>query len=128
MVKHTNMPKINIAARRSYCIYRRGVKKQKIKQHKTAQGFGSLGIFMVVLVIFFGIIYLFSVNDIATKGDEIYTVEQSIQNLTRQNEQLIIQEAQLRSLENVEDVIKDKEMQEIKEPTYINREFFVALD
>ncbi len=124
----TNMSKINIARRRSYCVYRRSVKKQKIIQHKTAQGFGSVGVFLFVCVVAVGVLYLFSTNDIAIKGDEIYTIEQDIKELVRENEQLVIEEAQLRSLENVENVIKDKGMEEIKQPIYIEREVRVALD
>ncbi|MEA3322873.1 MAG: hypothetical protein U9Q12_01500 [Patescibacteria group bacterium] len=122
------MSKINIARRRSYCIYRRSVKKQKIKQHTTAQGFSSIGAFMFVLIVGVGVLYLFSTNEVAIKGDKIYTIEQDIKTLTRDNEQLIIQEAQLRSLESVENVIQDHDMTEIVEPTYIERETLVALD
>lgn len=122
------MSKINVAGRRSYCIYRRSVKKQKIKQHTTAQGFSSIGAFMFVLIVGVGVLYLFSTNEVAIKGDKIYTIEQDIKNLTRDNEQLIIQEAQLRSLESVESVIQEHDMTEIVEPTYIERETRVALD
>jgi cell division septal protein FtsQ len=109
-------------------VYRRGVRKQKIKLHKTAQGFGSVGVFLFVCVVLVGVLYLFSTNDIAIKGDEIYTIEQEIKVLVRENEQLVIQEAQLRSLENVENVIKDKGMKEVIDPVYIERELRVALD
>ncbi len=126
--KITNMSKINIASRRSYCVYRRGVGKQKIQRNTTAQGFSSIGAFVFVCVILVGVLYLFSTNSIAIKGDEIYQIEQEIQDLARENEQLIIMEAQLRSLENVEDIIKDKEMREIIQPVYIERELRVALD
>ncbi|MEN8252099.1 MAG: hypothetical protein ABFQ53_00760 [Patescibacteria group bacterium] len=122
------MSKIRIASRRSYCVYRRRAIKQKIKKQHTAQGFGSVGVFLFVCLISVGVLYLFSANDIAMKGDEIYTIEQEIKELTRENEQLIIEEAQLRSLENVENIIRDKGMEEITEPTYIERDVRVALD
>ena len=124
----TNMSKINVAQRRSYCVYRRSAKKQKIKQHKTAQGFGSVGVFVFVCVVIVGVLYLFSINNIAIKGDKIYTLEQNVKDLTRENEQLVIQEAQLRSLENVENIIKDKGMKEITQPVYIEQDRRVALD
>ena len=124
----TSMPNFKIASRRSYCVYRRGVQKQKINKYTTAQGFSSVGAFVFVFVVFVGILYLFSANEIAIKGDKIYTIEQEIKELVRKNEHLVIQEAELRSLESVENVIKDKNMEEITEPVYIDRETRVALD
>jgi cell division protein FtsL len=81
-----------------------------------------------VLVVGVGILYLFSTNEVAIKGDQIYTIEQEIKELSRENEQLMIQEAQLRSLENVEDIVKEQGMAEIVDPIYIERETRVALD
>ncbi len=124
----TNMSKFKYAKRRSYCIYRRGVQKQKIQRNTTAQGFSSIGAFMFVLVVGVGILYLFSTNEVAIKGDEIYTIEQEIKELTKENEQLVIQEAQLRSLESIEEVVKEQGMSEIVDPIYIERETRVALD
>jgi len=82
----------------------------------------------MVLMVFVGILYLFSANEIAMKGDEIYEVEKEIEELIRRNEHLVIEEAELRSLENIEDVIKDKNMEEVTEPVYIDRETRVALE
>jgi len=122
------MPNFNSVSRRSYCIYRRCNQKRKIQKYKTAQGFSSVGAFVMVLMVFVGILYLFSANEIAMKGDEIYEVEKEIEELIRRNEHLVIEEAELRSLENIEDVIKDKNMEEVTEPVYIDRETRVALE
>jgi hypothetical protein len=122
------MPNFNSVSRRSYCVYRRGAQKRKIYKHTTAQGFSSVGAFVMVLMVFVGILYLFSANEIAMKGDEIYEVEKEIEELIRKNEHLVIEEAELRSLESVENIIKDKNMEEITEPVYIDRETRVALD
>lgn len=123
------MPNFNIARRRSYCIYRRhSAQKLKTKHNTTAQGFGSVGVFLFVCVVLTGVLYLFSTNDIAIKGDEIYNIEKEIKELSRENEQLMIQEAQLRSLESVEDVVKQNGMEEVSDPAYVDRETFVALD
>ena len=122
------MPNFNSVSRRSYCVYRRGTQKRKIHKHTTAQGFSSVGAFVMVLMVFVGILYLFSANEIAMKGDEIYEVEKEIKELIRTNEHLVIEEAELRSLESVESIIKDKNMEEITEPVYIDRETRVALD
>lgn len=128
MVNITGMPYYNTARRRSYCVYRRGVQKENTKNRTTAQGFGSVGVFVFSCVVLTGILYLFSANDVAIKGGEIYTVEKEISELSRENEQLTIQEAQLRSLENIESIVKDKGMEEISDPVYIDKETYVALD
>lgn len=124
----TSMPNFNVARRRSYCIYRRSARKQYKRRQTTAQGFGSVGVFLLVCVVLTGVLYLFSTNDIAIKGDEIYDIEKEISDLSRENEQLVIQEAQLRSLENVEEIVKENGMEEVSEPVYVDRETFVALD
>jgi len=118
----------NVSQRASYCVYRRGNRKRKIHKRVTAQGFSSVGAFVFVLMVFVGILYLFNANEIAIKGDEIYTIEKEVKELTRKNEHLVIEEAELRSLENVENIIKDKNMEEITQPIYIDRETRVALD
>ena len=123
-----NMPNFNIASRRSYCLYRRSAQKQKIQQHTTAQGFGSVGVFVFVLIVFSGILYLFGANSLTVKGEKIYNVEKEIQELTRENEKFVVKEAQLRSVRNIENIVKDKNMEEIKEPVYIEQETRVALD
>ncbi len=115
-------------SRRSYCIYRRGNKKRKIHNNVTAQGFGSVGVFVMALMVFVGVLYLFSANEIAMKGDQIYDIEKDIKELARENERLVIEKAELRSLENIEDVIKNKNMQEITDPVYISKETRVALE
>lgn len=75
-----------------------------------------------------GVLYLFSTNESAIKGDDIYTIEKEIRDLSRENEQLMIQEAQLRSLESVENVVKERGMEEIVDPMYIDKDVFVALE
>lgn len=122
------MPSFNVARRRSYCVYRRSARQLNRRKHATAQGFGSVGVFLFICVILTGVLYLFSTNDIAIKGDEIYEIEKEISRLSRENEQLVIQEAQLRSLENVEGVVEENGMEEVSDPVYVDRETYVALD
>jgi hypothetical protein len=122
------MPNLNIARRRSYCVYRRRAQKTYRKKHTTAQGFGSVGVFLFSCVILAGTLYLFSMNEITIKGDKIYNIEREINELSRENEQLVIEEAQLRSLANVEEIVERKGMEEVVDPIYIDRETFVALD
>lgn len=125
----TSMPNFSSASRRSYCVYRRGAQKTKIhNKHTTAQGFSSVVAFVVVLMVFVGVLYLFSANETAMKGEKIYNMEKEIKELASENEHLVIQQAQLKSLESVENIIKDKNMTEITEPVYIDQETRVALD
>jgi cell division protein FtsL len=122
------MPNCHIARRRSYCVYRRSAQKRNKKQHTTAQGFGSVGVFLFVCVMLSVTLYLFTANNVAIKGDEIYNIEKEISALSRENEQLTIDEAQLRSLERIESTVQEKGMEEIVDPEYIDRETYIALD
>ena len=124
----TNMSMYNKVSRRSYCLYRIERRKQKRKLNTTARGFSAVGTFVFIGIIFVGVLYLFSANDIAVKGDEIYTIENEIKKLSDKNEQLIIEEAQLRSLEDVERVVKDKNMVKIEAPIYLDTDTKIALD
>ncbi len=122
------MPNYNVARRRSYCVYRRNARQLQRKKHVTAQGFGSVGVFLFACIMCTGVLYLFSINDIAIKGDEIYEIEREIGRLSRENEQLVIEEAQLRSLENIESTVENSGMEEVSDPVYVDREVYVALD
>lgn len=102
--------------------------KTAYKKHKTAQGFGSVSVFLFVCVIFSCVLYIFSTNNIAAKGDEIYDIEKEIARLSHDNEQLRIEETQLRSLGNIQEAIAHKDMEEIADPTYIDSTTHIALD
>ncbi len=94
---------------------------------KNAQGFSSVGVFLFVGIVLTGVLYLFSMNEAAIQGDVMYTMEKDIAALARENEQLVVQEAQLTSLENVERTVQERGMQEITEATYIEKDNRVAL-
>lgn len=118
-----------IAGRQSYCIYRRHCHPQshQTSRASVANGFSSLGVFLFVGVVMTGVLYLFSMNEAAIQGDVMYTMEKEIAALARENEQLVVQEAQLTSLENVERTVQERGMQEITTATYIEKDHRIAL-
>lgn len=119
-----------IAARQSYCIYRRRCHPQlhqSTYRASVANGFSSLGVFLFIGVVLTSVLYLFSMNEAAIQGDALYAMEKDIAVLTRENEQLVVQEAQLTSLENVERVVQERGMREITDATYIEKDHRIAL-
>lgn len=121
------MPKIKKRQSRSYYVYRRNecVNKKTIKK---LHGFSSVGVFICICVMFAGISYLFNTNNTAIKGDDIYDIEQDIVALKRENDQLLIQIAQLRSVQKVENVVHIIGMEEVEEAIYIDQQTIVAFD
>ncbi len=123
------MPSKIIAGRQSYCIYRRHCRTQsnRVRRAQTAQGFSAVGVFLFVGVVLTSVLYLFSMNEAAIQGDVMYTMEKEIAVLARENEQLVVQEAQLMSLENVERTVQERGMQEVTEAIYIEKDNRIAL-
>lgn len=120
--------KIIITKRQSCRAYRRYRRRGfGARRATTANGFGSLGAFLLIGVVLTGVLYLFSMNEAAIQGDALYTMERDIAALARENERLIVQEAQLKSLENVEKIVRERGMREIADATYIEKDSRIAL-
>ena len=119
--------KITTHRRHSYCVFNRVAKKQKYNQLSTAQGFGSGGVFVILCFCMMGVLYLFTVNSVTTQGNTIYGLEQKINKLAEENEKLIIQEAELISLDKIEKVVENN-MKIISDPVYIDEETLVSME
>ena len=113
--------------RHSYCVFNRVAKKQKYNQVSMAQGFGSGGVFVVLCFCMAGIFYLFTVNSVTTKGNTIYELEQKITDLNEENKKLKIKEAELVSLNKIEDVV-DGDMEVIADPVYIDEGHLMSME
>lgn len=113
--------------RHSYCVFNRVAKKQKYNQASMAQGFGSGGVFVVLCLCMMGMLYLFTVNSVTTKGNTIYELEQKINKLAEENEKLRIQEAKLVSLDKIENVVEN-DMKVISDPVYIDEEMLMSME
>jgi cell division protein FtsL len=70
----------------------------------------TLNFLLVVLICAAGVFYIFEVNDVATQGYKIRELEKRAQELRDNNEKLKIQEAELRSMYNIEEKTKNLNM------------------
>ena len=74
---------------------------------------------LVFLVIIFGVVYLYQVNDLASKGYEVRDIENRIENLRKENEKNKIVETELRSMYNIERNTKNLNLVNAGEISYL---------
>jgi len=82
---------------------------------------------MVVAVLICGALYLYQVNDIATKGYEIREMEKKIQDLDREGKKLQIKEVELKSMYNIEKSMENSNLVTSSEVTYVEIKSPVAM-
>jgi cell division protein FtsB len=86
-----------------------------------------LQIFGVALIAVFGALHLYSMNRIAVQGYAIRSAEKKLAALKQENNQLRIQEAELKSLQRIEEAGRRLNMFEPQEVSYIEENSPVAL-
>lgn len=111
--------------RQSYCVFNRVAKKQKYNQLSMAHGFGSGSVFVVCCLCLIGVLFLFTINSVTTQGNIAQEVQQKIDNLSKENEKLMLKEAELRSLDKIGEAVEGK-MKIVSEPVYIDSESLVV--
>jgi hypothetical protein len=79
------------------------------------------------LIVLFGVLYLHSMNRIAVQGYAIRAAEKQLASLKQENNQLRIQEAELKSLRRIEEAGQRLNMFESQEVTYIEELSPIAL-
>lgn len=89
---------------------------------------GSINLSFVIMlfVVLAGIVYIYSINSSAVKGFEMRKAEKEVTGLKKENEKLIIKEAELKSLYNIEEASKKLNMEKPEEISYINESSPVA--
>ena len=97
------------------------------KTHNTALYKQKLPIYIAGIVIFLGAFYLYTTNRVAVQGYAIRDAEQDIAQLKQNNNQLRIQEAELKSLSRIEDTGKRLNMFEPTKVNYIEETGPIAL-
>lgn len=117
--------KIVTHKRQSYCVFNRVAKKQKYNQLSVAHGFSSGSVFVVACICLLGILYLFTINSVTTKGNLTSNLERDISELKAENEKLTLKEAELRSLDKIGEAVKDK-MEVISDPVYIESDNLIV--
>ena len=84
-------------------------------------------VLLVFMVFIFGSLYLYQVNDLATKGYEIREIENQIKKLKADNEKNKIQEVELKSMQNIEKVAEELNLISSNNSTFINLKGPVAM-
>lgn len=102
--------------------------KRKINtKKKNIKGFINSGVLIFTLLLISGGIYLYSINSSAVKGYQVRQVEKEIQELKKENDNLKIKEAELKSLYRIEESSKNLNMEDLKNVSYIEQTGPVAM-
>lgn len=104
-----------------------GERKKAVKSQSTRMGNVTLNFLVAALVCVLGVFYIFEINNMATKGYEIKALENQMGVLKKENEKLKIQEAELKSMYNIEEKTKDLNMVVPKDVSYLNLPGDVAM-
>lgn len=107
--------------------WQRVAKRKTNIEKKNIKGFVNSTVLIVALLIVCGAVYLYSINSSAVKGYQVRQVEKEIQDLKKQNEDLKIREAELKSLYHVEESSKNMNMGDLKNISYIEETGPVAM-
>ena len=110
----------------NYCHWKTKINTETDIKDILKPGFVSPWFVVVVCVIFAGI-YLYFINNSATKGYQMRQIEKEISDLQKENEQLKIREAELKSLYQIEASSKELNMAETVQVGYIDEKSPVAM-
>ena len=118
-----------ITARNAAGVYlwQHKTKRKTNTEEKNIKGFINSSVLIVALLFVCGSIYLYSINSSAVKGYQVRQVEKEILELKKQNEDLRIREAELKSLYHVEESSKNMNMGDLKNISYIEETGPVAM-
>jgi cell division protein FtsL len=102
--------------------------KRKTKiEIRSIKGFSSSVVLIAALIFVVAGSYLYSINSSAIKGSQIRKVEKEIQELRKENDNLKIREAELKSLYHIEESSKNLNMGDVKSVSYIEQSGPVAM-
>jgi len=88
----------------------------------------SVGIiFLIIVTIFLGGIYLFQVNKVATQGIDMREAENKIQEFDKENKQLKIKEIELKSMYNIEKTMENLNLVNSDNVSYVEMDGPVAM-
>jgi cell division protein FtsL len=102
-------------------------RKKSAKKEPARFGRLTLNFVLVVLICALGVFYIFEVNNVATKGYDIKSLEKQVQELKDKNENLKIREAELKSMYNIEEKTKDLNMTAPADISYLTLPGNVAM-
>jgi cell division protein FtsL len=103
------------------------VEKRLVANGSTSISLVAWSLILAVAVIFFGAVYLFQVNSIATQGFEIKKIENKIQDAERENKKLKIKEIELKSMYNIEKTTQEFNLVSPDDISYVEIDGPVAM-
>ena len=107
--------------------WQQNTKRKTNIEEKNIKGFVNSGFLVFVLLIIAAAIYLYSINGSAVKGYQIRQAEKELLELKKENANLKIKEAELKSLYHIEESSKDLNMGNLKSVSYIQETGPVAM-
>jgi hypothetical protein len=109
--------------RGSVCTWRAPqVNKTKIKINPMEiAGFAKPRVLVFLFVVLAAGFYIYSINSSAVRGQQIKKIENSIDQLKKEQEDLKIREAEVKSLQYIEDSSKQINMSETTQVSYIEK-------
>jgi cell division protein FtsL len=118
-----------IATRNAVGVYswQQNTKRKTNTEKINVKGFINSTVLIVALLFVSAAVYLYSINSSASKGYQMRQVEKDINNLKKENENLKIKEAELKSLYHIEESSKNLNMGDLKNVSYIEETGPVAM-
>ncbi len=80
----------------------------------------AIGALVVVLIIFVGMVYAIQINDLATKGFAVRSLENEIAKLKEENQKLSLQLTELQTMNNVKMRAQSLNLVEVTNLKYID--------
>jgi DNA integrity scanning protein DisA with diadenylate cyclase activity len=110
-----------------YSTSRSVINTRKTNNTKEILGFVNPIFVMIIFIAMAGAFYLYTINNGASKGMKVRVVEKEITELKKNNEQLKIKEAELKSLYHAEEMSKNLKMKIMQNANYIEETGPMAL-
>ncbi len=107
-----------------HCRWKTKINNNKNKKNKPGFAIPKLVIFMFLIL---AGIYIYCINNNASKGIKMKQLEKEISELKNENEALRLKEAELKSLYHIEETSKKLNMAEILQVSYLEEKSPLAM-
>ena len=97
---------------------RNKIRRRTVSQKAKESRF-TVSILAVVLICAAGLLYIFQISGVATKGYEIGNYEKMLFELQKENQKMLIEIADLKSMDNLENESKKLSVIDYKNITYV---------
>ena len=94
------------------------IRKRTVSQKARESKF-TVSMFSVALICVAGLLYVFQISGVATKGYEIENYEKTLTELQRKNQKMLIEIADLKSMNNLKDESGKLSVIDYRDITYI---------